>query len=121
MRHNLPSIQSLLAFEAAALHLNFTRAAQELNLTQTAISHQIKNLEKLLGIKLFVRQRNTLTLTSAAREYLHSVTEAINIVSSSTQITRNSKQSTVLNIVCLPTYATQCLIPLLDRKSTRLN
>lgn len=106
-------MQSLLAFEAAARHLNFTKAAQELNLTQTAISHQIKNLEKLLGIKLFVRQRNTLTLTSAAREYLHSVSEAINLVSSATEITRKDKQSTMLSIVCLPTYATQCLIPVL--------
>lgn len=106
-------MQSLLAFEAAARHLNFTKAAQELNLTQTAISHQIKNLEKLLGIKLFVRQRNTLTLTSAAREYLHSISEAINLVSSATDITRKDKQSTMLNIVCLPTYATQCLLPVL--------
>jgi acyl-coenzyme A synthetase/AMP-(fatty) acid ligase/DNA-binding transcriptional LysR family regulator len=113
MRPHLPSLQTLLAFEAAARHLSFTKAAQELKLTQTAISHQIKNLETQLGIKLFVRQRNMLTLTSAAREYLQSISEAINLVATATEITRKNKTHTILTIVCLPTYATQCLIPAL--------
>jgi len=110
---NLPSMQTLLAFEAAARHLSFTKAAQELNLTQTAISHQVKNLERQLGVKLFVRQRNTLTLTSAARDYLHSTSAAISLVASATEIVRKDKPTTTLSIVCLPTYATQCLIPVL--------
>lgn len=113
MRPYLPSLQTLLAFEAAARHLSFTKAAQELKLTQTAISHQIKNLETQLGVKLFVRQRNMLALTTAAREYLQSVSEAINLVATATEVTRKSKNRTTLTIVCLPTYATQCLIPAL--------
>lgn len=113
MGQNLPSMQTLLAFEAAARHLNFTKAAQELNLTQTAISHQIRNLERQLGVKLFVRQRNTLSLTSAAREYLDSVSAAINLVASATETTKRDKPHSSLSIVCLPTYATQCLIPAL--------
>ena len=66
MRPFIPSLQSLLAFESAARHLSFTRAAQELSVTQTAISHQIKALEERLEIKLFTRKRNTLALTPAA-------------------------------------------------------
>jgi LysR family glycine cleavage system transcriptional activator len=103
----------LLAFEAASRHLSFTRAAQELELTQTAISHQIKTLEERLEIKLFVRRRNVLTLTPAAREYLDSVHEAINLLSIATAHARKKKPSTVLTVTCLPTYAVKCLIPAL--------
>lgn len=103
MRPYIPSLQSLLAFEAASRHLSFTRAAQELGLTQTAISHQIKTLEDRLGIKLFSRRRNVLTLTPAAREYLHSVHEAINLLSMATDQARKKKTNTVLTVTCLPT------------------
>ncbi len=109
MRPYIPSLQSLLAFEAAARHLSFTRAAQELKLTQTAISHQIKSLEEKLGVKLFVRQRNALILTAAAREYLHSVIEAMGLLAIATDRTRKRKSNTVLTVTCLPTYATRCL------------
>lgn len=111
MRPYIPSLQSLLAFEAASRHLSFTRAAQELELTQTAISHQIKTLEERLEIKLFVRRRNALALTPAAREYLNSVHEAINLLSIATAHARKKKPSTVLTVTCLPTYAVKCLIP----------
>ncbi|GAB7524971.1 LysR substrate-binding domain-containing protein [Paraburkholderia sp. 2C] len=113
MRPYIPSLQSLLAFEAASRHLSFTRAAQELELTQTAISHQIKTLEDRLEVKLFVRRRNVLTLTPAAREYLNSVHEAINLLSIATAHARKKKPSTVLTVTCLPTYAVKCLIPAL--------
>ncbi|SEA61318.1 transcriptional regulator GcvA [Paraburkholderia sartisoli] len=113
MRPYIPSLQSLLAFEAAARHLSFTRAAQELELTQTAISHQIKTLEERLGIKLFIRRRNVLTLTPAAREYLASVNEAISMLSLATARARKKKSTTVLTVTCLPTYAVKCLIPAL--------
>ncbi|WP_087753349.1 transcriptional regulator GcvA [Paraburkholderia caledonica] len=113
MRPYIPSLQSLLAFEAASRHLSFTRAAQELELTQTAISHQIKTLEDRLEVKLFVRRRNVLALTPAAREYLHSVHEAINLLSIATAHARKKKPSTVLTVTCLPTYAVKCLIPAL--------
>ncbi|MGA8196695.1 MAG: LysR family transcriptional regulator, partial [Acetobacteraceae bacterium] len=59
----LPSLNGLRAFEAAARHLSFTRAAAELNVTQTAISHQIHRLEQQIGIPLFVRRNRALLLT----------------------------------------------------------
>ena len=65
MTARLPSLNGLRAFEAAARHLSFTQAASELNVTQTAISHQIKRLEEELGVRLFVRQNRSLTLTPA--------------------------------------------------------
>ena len=65
-------MRALQAFEAAARHLNFTRAAVELNLTQTAISHQIRNLEETLDIQLFSRDGGRLRLTAAGEQYVAS-------------------------------------------------
>ncbi|WP_230461728.1 MULTISPECIES: LysR substrate-binding domain-containing protein [Burkholderia cepacia complex] len=111
MRPFIPSLQSLIAFESAARHLSFTKAARELDITQTAISHQVKTLEDRLDTKLFVRQRNMLTLTPAAVEYLRSVNEAISMLAIASENTRKKKANTVLTIACLPTYAVKCLIP----------
>src|SRR6202021_2295994 len=74
----LPSLNGLRAFEAAARHLSFTAAATELNGPQAAISHQIRRLEAELGIRLFVRQNRSLTLTPEAREYLPGIRAAFN-------------------------------------------
>ena len=63
MTARLPSLNGLRAFEAAARHLSFTQAASELNVTQTAISHQIKRLEEELGVALFVRHHRAIELT----------------------------------------------------------
>src|SRR4030088_2497226 len=68
MTARLPSLNGLRAFEAAARHLSFTNAATELNVTQTAISHQIRRLEQELGIRLFVRQNRALALTAETRD-----------------------------------------------------
>src|ERR1700683_5131665 len=78
MTGRLPSLNGLRAFEAAARHLSFTNAAAELNVTQTAISHQIRRLEQELGVRLFVRQNRALTLTTEARDYLPGVRAAFN-------------------------------------------
>src|ERR1700682_1537369 len=78
MTARLPSLNGLRAFEAAARHLSFTVAASELNVTQTAISHQIKRLEQELGIRLFVRQNRALALTPEAKDYLPGVRAAFN-------------------------------------------
>jgi LysR family glycine cleavage system transcriptional activator len=72
----LPSLNGLRAFEAAARLMSFTHAAAELNVTQTAISHQIRRLEDQLGIKLFIRQNRALALTQEAQDYLPSVRAA---------------------------------------------
>src|SRR3979411_16069 len=78
MTARLPSLNGLRAFEAAARHLSFTNAAAELNVTQTAISHQIRRLEQELGIRLFVRQNRALALTLEAKDYLPGVRAAFN-------------------------------------------
>jgi LysR family transcriptional regulator, glycine cleavage system transcriptional activator len=72
----LPSLNGLRAFEAAARHLSFTLAAAELNVTQTAISHQIRRLEEQLGLRLFERRNRGLALTREAQGYLPSVRAA---------------------------------------------
>ena len=72
----LPSLNGLRAFEAAARHMSFTRAAAELNVTQTAISHQIRRLEEQLGLTLFIRRNRTLELTREAQDYLPSIRSA---------------------------------------------
>src|ERR1700761_6734186 len=76
MTARLPSLNGLRAFEAAARHLSFTNAAQELNVTQTAISHQIRRLEEELGLKLFERKSRSLVLTPKASEYLPGIRAA---------------------------------------------
>ena len=96
MNKRIPSISSLLAFEASARYLSFTRAAIELNLTQTAISHQIKNLEELLETNLFIRNASGLILTEKAKDYLVSVREAIIILSSASDHAGTENQSNIL-------------------------
>ncbi|MES1264015.1 MAG: LysR family transcriptional regulator, partial [Peristeroidobacter soli] len=73
----LPHLHTLEAFESAARHLSFKLAAQELHLTASAISHQIKSLEILLGIKLFRRGNRSLELTKDGGEYLELVRDTL--------------------------------------------
>ena len=72
----LPGLTGLRAFEAAARHLSFTRAAEELHVTQTAVSHQIRKLEDQLGVKLFLRRIRAVELTREAEAYLPAVRAA---------------------------------------------
>ena len=102
---------SLRAFEAAARHQSFTRAAAELSLTQTAVSHQIKNLEDLLRVPLFTRERNAVRLTDAGHEYLHSVRAAIAQITAATDRAVDSNRGNVLTVASLTTFAVKCLIP----------
>ncbi|HZB37749.1 MAG TPA: LysR family transcriptional regulator, partial [Beijerinckiaceae bacterium] len=77
MLRRLPPLNALKAFEAAARHESFTRAAEELCVTQGAVSHQVKALEATLGLKLFNRERQGLVLTEAGREYLAVLRDAL--------------------------------------------
>src|SRR5215212_6794085 len=70
MLRRLPPLNALKAFEAAARHESFTRAADELCVTPGAVSHQVKALEETLGLKLFNRERQRLVITEAGRDYL---------------------------------------------------
>lgn len=102
---------SLRAFEAAARHLSFTRAALELSLTPTAVSHRIKNLEELLGARLFVRNNNTLALTASAENYLRVVRDAILDLSFATDRVAEEKDERILTLQCLETFAIKRLLP----------
>jgi LysR family glycine cleavage system transcriptional activator len=77
MPRRLPPLIALKAFEAAARHESFTRAAEELCVTQGAVSHQVKALEGELGMKLFTRERQRLVITEAGRQYLVVIRDAL--------------------------------------------
>jgi LysR family glycine cleavage system transcriptional activator len=114
MTARLPSLNGLRAFEAAARHLSFTRAASELNVTQTAISHQIKRLEEELGVRLFVRQNRALELTREARDYLPGIRAAFNDLRLATDRLLQKGDDNVLTISTLASFAAKWLLPRLS-------
>src|SRR5829696_7746182 len=85
MLRRLPPLNSLKAFEAAARHESFTRAADELCVTQGAVSHQVKALEETLGLKLFNRERQRLIITEAGRDYLAVIRDALDRIALGTE------------------------------------
>jgi LysR family transcriptional regulator, glycine cleavage system transcriptional activator len=85
MRPRLPPLNALKAFEAAARHESFTRAAEELCVTQGAVSHQVKALEIDLALKLFHRERQRLVITEAGRDYLAVVRDALDRIAIGTE------------------------------------
>jgi LysR family transcriptional regulator, glycine cleavage system transcriptional activator len=114
MSARLPSLNGLRAFEAAARHLSFTQAASELNVTQTAISHQIKRLEQELGVRLFIRQNRALTLTAEASEYLPGVRAAFNDLRLATDRLLRREDDHVLTVSTLASLAAKWLLPRLS-------
>src|SRR6202171_6566164 len=114
MTARLPSLNGLRAFEAAARHLSFTQAASELNVTQTAISHQIKRLEEELGVRLFVRQNRARTLTPEARDYLPGIRAAFNDLRLATDRLLRKDDDHVLTVSTLASLAAKWLLPRLS-------
>jgi LysR family glycine cleavage system transcriptional activator len=114
MTARLPSLNGLRAFEAAARHLSFTNAASELNVTQTAISHQIRRLEQELGIRLFIRQNRALALTPEARDYLPGVRAAFNDLRLATDRLLRKDGDHVLTVSTLASLAAKWLLPRLS-------
>jgi LysR family glycine cleavage system transcriptional activator len=111
MPASLPPLNGLLVFEAAARHLSFTRAAAELNVTQTAVSHQIRRLEEQLGLRLFVRRNRALELTREAREYLPAVRAAFQDLRVATQRLLHGKRDDVLTVSTIVSVAAKWLVP----------
>jgi LysR family glycine cleavage system transcriptional activator len=111
----LPPLGALRAFEAAARHLSFTKAAEELHVTQAAVSHHIKALEQELGLQLFRRFNRRLALTDAGREYQPALRDAFDLMSAATRRIRAGDQSGQLKITTLSSFATKWLIPRLPR------
>src|SRR5258706_8804958 len=96
MPRQLPPLNALRAFEAAARNGSFTRAAEELCVTQGAVSHQVKGLETELGLKLFLRERQRLTITDTGRAYLDVVRDAFDRLDAGTQHLLRREKSGVL-------------------------
>ena len=111
MASSFPTMASLLAFEAAARHLSLTRAAIELNITQSAVSQRIRTLESLLLAALFVREGNRIRLTEAAQAYLPAARAAISEIQTATDQAIDRQRGDLLTIACLGTFAIKCLIP----------
>ena len=106
----LPSLNGLRAFEAAARHLSFTRAAAELNVTQTAISHQIRRLEEQLGKRLFVRRNRALALTREAEDYLPAVRAAFEDLRRATARLQRPEREGLLTVSTTASLAAKWLV-----------
>lgn len=108
----VPPADALIAFECAARHSSFTRAAEELHLTQGAISKQVRHLEDRLGVELFRRVRQRIVLTDAGRLYLHDIRGALEQMTTATrQVMSFAGSEDVLNLAVLPTFGTRWLAP----------
>ena len=117
MRRRLPSTAALAAFEAAARHASYTRAADELAVTQSAVCRQIATLEALLGVKLFRRSRRGVLLTEAGVHYAHSVRQRLrDIESDALELAATQGHGGgVLALGVVPTFGTRWLLPRLPR------
>lgn len=110
----IPPLNGLRAFEAAARHLSFSRAAEELFVTPAAISHQIKGLEDFLGVTLFKRMPRAVILTEEAQMVLPIITEAFDRLDQAAGLLMDNKASGVLTVTSAPTFAAKWLLPNLD-------
>jgi LysR family glycine cleavage system transcriptional activator len=115
MLRRLPALNALKAFEAAARHESFTRAAEELCVTQGAVSHQVKALEEELGVKLFNRERQRLVITEAGREYLVVVRDALDRIALGTERLVQRQRSGALTLSTSPDFAAKWLVHRLGR------
>ncbi|WP_043312043.1 LysR family transcriptional regulator [Pseudomonas sp. ML96] len=111
MRRRIPSTAALVAFESAARHQSFTRAADELALTQSAICRQIAGLEEFLGIELFRRSRRGVRLTEAGLAYSRKVAAQLDAVERDTLAAMGQQGAQSLELAVVPTFATQWLVP----------
>ncbi|REG50997.1 LysR family glycine cleavage system transcriptional activator [Paraburkholderia sp. BL6669N2] len=112
MRRKIPSTTALSAFEAAARHQSFTKAADELAVTQSAICRQIASLEAFLGLKLFRRDRRGVALTEAGVAYSQKVASRLDDVERDTlELMSTGGQGGTLEVAVVPTFATKWLLP----------
>jgi LysR family glycine cleavage system transcriptional activator len=117
MPRRLPSLNALKAFEASARHESFTKAADELCVTQGAVSHQVKALEVELGIRLFQRERQRLVITEAGRSYLEIVRDAFDRIAAGTEGLLQRQSGGVLTVSTSPDFAAKWLVHRLGRFS----
>src|SRR6516225_1492531 len=105
MARRLPPLNALRAFEAAARLLSFTKAADELGITPSAISHQIRGLEGYLGVRLFRRTSRALTLTTEGQSYLPALRDAFDAIHAATARLSARQGAGALNVSLLASFA----------------
>ena len=111
MRRKIPSTTALISFEAAARHESFTKAAQELSITQGAICRQIASLEEFLSVELFRRSRRGVKLTEAGLSYSRRVATQLDAVERDTLSVMGQQGASVIELAVVPTFGTQWLLP----------
>ncbi|MCO6179780.1 transcriptional regulator GcvA [Ciceribacter sp. RN22] len=106
----MPPLQALRAFEAVGRLLSFRRAGEELLITQSAVSHHIRQIEEMLGVRLFVRKAKSIELTPEGAAYLERTTEAFAIIASATAETRRQAGRQTVRVSVLPSFAANWLV-----------
>lgn len=119
MDRRLPPLNALRAFESAARHLSFTKAADELAVTQAAVSYQIRQLEDHVGRELFRRLTRKLELTAAGLELQMAVEDAFDRIRSTMHKLTDAAEDKVLSVTTLPTFASHWLVPRLGHFQLR--
>lgn len=114
-RFDLPPIDLIESFEAAARTLSFTKAAEELHLTQSAVSRQIKQLEDRIGVPLFERQHRALALTDDGEKLLRTAADVLEQLQSTVDDLRSTRQHRQISLTTTPGFASFWLIPRLRR------
>jgi len=114
-RRRLPPLNALRAFETAARHMNFTRAAEELSVTPGAVSQQIQNLEDYVGAALFKRTSRGLLLTDAAQTALPALREAFDRLQEASELLTASVDGRRVTVSAAPSFAAKWLVPRLGR------
>ncbi|MQR00572.1 transcriptional regulator GcvA [Glaciimonas soli] len=107
----LPNLSALRAFEAAARHDSFSRAAEEVHLTPGAISHQVRALEEELGVSLFARHGKRITITEQGQRFATALRKALTEIATTVEDLKASAQHKRLTITSLPSFASRWLAP----------
>lgn len=116
MSYRFPPLSTFRTFEAAARHLSFKKAAEELHVTPSAVSQQVKNLESYLGLALFQRCPNALRLTEDGTAMVPNIRAGLDCFAAGIEVTRHGKTRS-LNVSAPPSFATRWLVPHLSRFS----
>jgi LysR family glycine cleavage system transcriptional activator len=115
MTRRLPPLTALRTFEAAARHESFKRAAEELHVTNPAVSHQIKTLEDKLGLSLFRRRGRAVQPTDAAKRFAGRLAQAFDTIEAATMELQGNPMSGTLRIAVTPFYGNRIVLPRLSR------
>lgn len=119
MVRKLPPLNALRAFEAAARHLSFTKAAEELGVTPAAISHQVRHLEDQLGIPLFQRLTRAVRLTAAGQAFQPLLSDGFDRLAEAVSVLKAMERAGVLTVSVAPSFASKWLLPRIERFAAR--